>query len=145
MINKVLTASVGAIIVSGLSVGVTACTAGHKTSGAGLRGAAIFPGSGQWMGDVGRASANEAAGNTVGQYMGKKDRLNMQRAIVSGHNSTWTNARGNITYNVRPIKTYKSRGRYCREYRTTVTIGDKKKHAVGRACRMSGGAWKVVR
>lgn len=38
-----------------------------------------------------------------------------------------------------------SAGRQCREYRQTVTIGDKTESAHGTACRRSDGSWQVVR
>lgn len=38
-----------------------------------------------------------------------------------------------------------SAGRECREFRQTVTIGDKTELAYGTACRRSDGSWQIVR
>lgn len=38
-----------------------------------------------------------------------------------------------------------SRGRYCREYQTSVMVGGAAQPAYGTACRMPDGAWRIVR
>jgi surface antigen len=36
-------------------------------------------------------------------------------------------------------------GTWCREYRTTVTVGGLAQQAFGTACRQPDGTWKVVK
>lgn len=145
--------TVGAAVV--LAVGLSGCTPGHNVGGAtfagaaagGLLGAAFFHGPGSWIGVLGGALIGGVVGNQIGQYMDRQDEVNMQNAIVHtpvGQEATWTNEHRKITYNVRPIKNYRSKGRYCREYQTRVKIGGKWKSAYGKACRMPDGSWKVV-
>ena len=138
-----------------LAVALTGCTPGHNVPGAtfagaaagGLLGAAFFHGSGAWIGVLGGALIGGIVGDQIGQYMDRQDEINMQNAIVQtpvGQEATWTNEHRRITYTVRPIKNYRSKGRYCREYQTKVNIGGKLRTAYGTACRMPDGAWKIV-
>ena len=56
----------------------------------------------------------------------------------------WTNHETGYTYDIKPLKSYEKRGRYCREYRTTATIGGRTRKVYGTACRQPDGAWQVV-
>ena len=135
---------------------LAACSPGNNTGGAtvggaaigGLLGAAAFSGSSaQWVGIVGGALIGSVIGNQIGQYMDRQDQVNMQNAIVHtpvGSEARWTNQKRKITYSVRPIKNYKSKGRYCREYQTTVTINGKLQKGYGKACREPDGTWRIV-
>ena len=146
-------ATIGTIAV--MTAGLAGCTPGHNIPGAtaagaaagGLLGAAFFHGRGAWIGVLGGALVGGIVGNQIGKHMDRQDEINMQNAIVHtpvGEEATWTNDRTDITYNVRPVKNYHSKGRYCREYQTRVKIGDEWKDAYGKACRMPDGNWKVV-
>jgi len=146
-------ATVGTIAV--MAAGLTGCTPGHNIPGAtvagaaagGLLGAAFFHGQGAWIGVLGGALIGGIVGNQVGKYMDRQDEINMQNAIAHtpvGQEATWRNDRTDITYNVRPVKNYHSKGRYCREYQTRIQINGKWKDAYGKACRMPDGNWKVV-
>ena len=130
------------------------CTPGNNTTGAtvtgaaagGLLGAALFSGAGGWMGVAAGALIGGVIGNQIGQHMDRQDEQNMQRAITTvpvGEQASWTNDK-DITYVVRPVKQYHSKGRYCREYKTSIKIDGQWKRAFGKACRMPDGAWKVV-
>lgn len=145
--------TIGATLI--LATSLSGCTPGHNVPGAtfagatagGLLGAAFFHGTGAWIGVLGGALIGGVVGNQIGQYMDRQDEINMQKAIVNtpvGKEATWTNQRRDITYTVRPIKNYRRKGRYCREYQTKVKIGGKLRKAYGKACRMPDGAWKVV-
>jgi len=139
-----------------LVTGLTACAPGQNTPGAtiggaavgGLLGAAAFSGSSaQWVGIVGGALLGSVIGNQIGRYMDRQDQVNMQNAIVHtpvGSEARWTNKRRNITYSVRPVQNYKSKGRYCREYQTRVKINGKWQSGYGKACRKPDGSWHII-
>ena len=145
-------ATMGAIGV--LAVGLTGCTPGNNipgstiagTAAGGLLGAALFHGSGAWIGVLGGALVGGIIGNFVGKRMDAADRARMANAVVTtpvGEEATWTNSK-DVTYTVRPVRQYHRRDRYCREYQTTVRIGGRVRHAYGTACRQPDGQWKVV-
>lgn len=148
--KKIIT--IGATAV--MAVGLVGCTPGNNIPGAtiagtaagGLLGAALFHGSGAWIGILGGALVGGVIGNFVGKRMDENDRERMASAVVTtpvGEEATWTNSH-DVTYTVRPIRVYHQNQRYCREYQTTVTIGGEQKKAYGKACRMPDGQWKIV-
>ncbi|MCH9770077.1 MAG: hypothetical protein K0U12_04285 [Gammaproteobacteria bacterium] len=135
---------------------LTGCVPGHNIPGAtitgaaagGLLGGALFHGKGAWMGIIAGTLIGGAVGNQIGRYMDRQDALNMHSAVVNtpiGEQATWRNRKTHVTYTVKPIKNYHSRGRYCREYQTTALIAGKKQQVYGRACRMPDGTWKSVK
>src|SRR3990167_187884 len=149
--HKITTFGATAILVAVLA----GCTPGHNIPGAtvagaaagGLLGAAFFHGEGAWIGILGGALIGGIVGNEVGKYMDRQDEINMQNAIVNtpvGEEASWTNERRDVTYTVRPIRNYHSRGRYCREYQTRVKIGGQWRNAYGKACRQPDGSWQVI-
>lgn len=134
---------------------VTGCTPGNNTTGAtiagagggALLGAAIFGGSGAWLGVAAGALVGGIIGNQVGQYMDRQDKKNMQRAITTvpvGQRATWTNSK-DVTYTVQPVKQYHRNHRYCREYKTSIKIDGRWKRAYGKACRNPDGSWRIVK
>jgi surface antigen len=148
--KKIVT--IGATIV--MTAGLVGCTPGNNIPGAtiagtaagGLLGAALFEGSGAWIGILGGALIGGVIGNFVGKKMDENDRERMAHAIIVtpvGEEVTWTNSH-EVTYIVRPIHVYHHHHHYCREYQTTVIIGGQQKKAFGRACRMPDGQWKMV-
>lgn len=71
----------------------------------------------------------------------------MAQAVTTtpvGSQAQWTNSH-NVHYTVTPVKNYHHQGRYCREYRTKVQIGDRTQNAYGTACRQPDGSWKIVK
>jgi surface antigen len=63
----------------------------------------------------------------------------------SGQTRIWRNPRNGHWGTMTPARTYlNAEGRYCREYRQTVTIGGQEHQAGGKACRSSDGVWQVV-
>lgn len=55
----------------------------------------------------------------------------------------WNNPDRGAAYEVTPIDTYQDGdGRYCREYQTTISIGDQLERAHGTACRQPDGSWQ---
>jgi surface antigen len=125
-------------------------TGGALAGGAlgGILGATLFHGDGQVAGIIGGTLLGGLLGSHVGASMDRQDQMNMQRAIVRtpvNQEATWTNNRRHATYTVTPLRNYKNkRGRYCREYDTTVTVGGKKQSAYGKACRKPDGSWQIV-
>lgn len=135
---------------------VAGCAPGQNEAGAtvagaaagGLLGAAAFHGQNAWLGVVGSAVAGGIIGNQIGQYMDRQDLANMNSALTrvrEGDQASWTNRRTKATYTVTPVKSYRSQGRYCREYQTTINVGGKNQQAYGRACRMPDGQWRIVK
>lgn len=148
--NKMVT--IGAAVV--MAAGLTGCTPGNNIPGAtvagtaagGLLGAALFQGSGAWIGVLGGALIGGVIGNFVGKKMDENDHERMAHAVIVtpvGEEVIWTNSQ-EVTYVVRPVRNYHHHGHYCREYTTTVIIGGEKRKAFGRACRMSDGQWKII-
>ena len=142
--------------ISLLAIGLTACEPGHNVPGStaagaiagGLAGGLLFHGSGQWAGIVGGALLGGIVGNQIGQSMDRRDRQNMQSAIVRtpvGQEATWTNSKTDTTYVVRPVKQYHSHGRYCREFQTRIKVAGRWRNGYGTACRQPDGTWKITR
>ncbi len=63
----------------------------------------------------------------------------------SGQTRIWRNPQNGHWGTMTPARTYlNAEGRYCREYRQTVTIGGQEHQAGGKACRSDDGVWQVV-
>lgn len=144
------------VVLLGVSSLLVGCAPGQNEAGAtvagaaagGLLGAAAFHGQNAWLGVLGGAIAGGIIGNQIGQYMDRQDLANMNSALSRtpvGDQASWTNPRSKVTYTVTPVKTYHQRGRYCREYQTTINVGGKNQQAYGRACRMPDGQWRIVK
>jgi surface antigen len=88
-------------------------------------------------------------GGSIGRSMDEQDRANMSRAITTtpvNQTASWTNTTTHTTYQVTPVRNYKTTtNRYCREYQTTVIVGGEAKKAYGTACRQPDGQWKIVK
>lgn len=132
---------------------MTACSPGHNTTGATLVGAGaggliasqFFHGNGAAAGIIAGTIIGGIIGNQTGQYMDRQDRANMANAVTNvpvGQQARWTSNTG-ANYTVTPVKQYKRRGRYCREYNTTITIDGRAKRGYGTACRQPDGSWKI--
>ena len=64
----------------------------------------------------------------------------------SGSSQGWKNPDSGNSGTFTPTRTYQDgSGQYCREYRQTITVGDRTKEAFGTACRQPNGSWKVVK
>jgi surface antigen len=144
------------LLISIASVGLVACTPGNNVPGAtfagatagGLIGSAFFHGDSKVAGVIAGALIGGIIGNRIGVAMDRQDRINMTNAVTTtpvGKEASWTNTRTETTYVVRPIRNYHRHGRYCREYRTRIKVGDRWRSAYGRACRMPDGSWKIVK
>lgn len=142
-------------VASSMVFGLTACTPGNNVPGStaagavagGVLGSVLFHGSGRWAGIVGGALLGGIVGDQIGQAMDRRDRLNMQSAIVKtpvGSEASWTNKKTDTTYVVRPIKNYRHKNHYCREFQTRIKVAGKWEEGYGRACRKPDGTWRIV-
>jgi len=97
--------------------------------------------------------AGAIMGREVGKSLDRADRLAMQNSAHhaleknrTNQAATWVNPDTGHSGTITPVKTYKTpEGRYCREYRQTVKIGDEEQKAYGTACRQPDGSWKIVK
>ena len=66
-------------------------------------------------------------------------------ALPSGQTKIWRNPENGHWGTLTPARTYRNaEGRYCREYRQTVTIGGQEHQANGAVCRRGDGVWQVI-
>ncbi len=93
------------------------------------------------------------AGGAIGDALDQRDKeLAMKAAQQSleakqtGSTQAWKNPDSGNSGSFTPTRTYQDgSGQYCREYRQTITVGDKTEKAFGTACRQADGSWKVVK
>ena len=136
---------------------LTSCTkseSGTLLGGAtgALIGSRFGGGSGQMVGTALGAVGGALIGNKIGSYMDEEDQrkahLTASRALEtakSGTTSTWRNPDNGHYGTVTPKKAYTdNKGKQCREYIQTVTIGGKTEQAYGTACRQNDGSWKIA-
>jgi surface antigen len=144
------------VLASAITFGIAGCQPGNNVPGStavgaiagGMLGSALFHGSGQWAGILGGAVLGGIVGNQIGQSMDRRDRMNMQSAIVNtpvGQEASWTNSKTHRSYVVRPVKSFRKKGRYCREFQTRIKVAGKWQQGYGRACRQPDGSWKINR
>ena len=144
-------------IISAIAIGLSGCeywskedvgTATGAVGGAAV-GGLLFGGDSQIPAMIVGGILGGALGNRIGHRMDQQDRARMSQAITrtpTNHTAAWTNPDTGITYQVTPIRTYKTtRHRYCREYQTTVIINGEAQKAYGTACRQPDGSWKIVK
>lgn len=119
--------------------------------GGGILGSNVGKGKGRMVGAAVGALAGAAAGKWLGDNLDNpRDRSiyqdSTQNALETapiGNKVSWNNPDTGASGYTQPVKTYKSNGRYCREYTQTIIIGGKKQEAVGTACRTEGGHWEI--
>jgi len=137
------------------------CTPGNNVPGStaagalagGLIGNELFHGKNAFAGVLAGALVGGIVGNQIGEYMDRQDKINMQSAIVNtpvNQQASWTSDKAGpngqpVTYTVRPVRNYTSArtNEYCREYQTTVIVGNKPQQGYGKACRQPDGSWKI--
>ncbi len=148
-------------LVSVVAIGLGACadqgpkqtigTLGGAALG-GLVGSQIGSGTGQMAAVGAGVLLGGLIGSEIGRSLDRADREMMyrttQRALEtqpSGASSTWRNPDSGHSGVVTPQPAYQdSSGRYCREYRQSVTIGGDRQEAYGTACRQPDGTWQIV-
>jgi surface antigen len=111
--------------------------------------AAVAGASSGWI--VASALAGGLLGGVIGNRLDARDKqmaaMAAQEALEgnrTGQAETWRNPDSGNSGSVTPTRTYQSsEGRYCREYRQDVRIGEEKHQAYGTACRQPDGTWKI--
>lgn len=154
---------VTALLIGVLSIGLMSCTGPNRNQNAGtLLGAGIGGllgnqfggGSGKILTTFGGALLGGFIGNQVGKSMDQSEKnaayIDTQKALENnrvGHASVWRNPDANRpvqSITVKPTRTYKQSGEYCREFQQTIVIGGESKEGYGKACRQPDGTWKIV-
>ena len=150
----------GKAMIVAAAFSLAACSAGEKEKagtaiGAGLgalAGAHVGKGSGKLVAVAVGTLAGAALGSEVGKSLDRADRLAMRRSTQSalernrsGAATAWRNPDSGNEGTITPTRTYKTEaGRFCREYRQTITVGGKTEQGYGRACRQPDGSWRIV-
>ena len=90
-------------------------------------------------------------GSTIGAQLDERDRLLAGRALqatletspdntAGGWNNPNTGNNGTFT----PVKTWQTgSATYCREFQTTIMVGNKVQEGYGTACRQADGSWQI--
>lgn len=146
------------LVVAAVALALVGCEGPNKNqqmggvAGAvtgGVLGSMLFHGDGQVAGVIGGTLLGGILGSAVGHSMDQQDQMNMQSAIINtpvDQEASWTNKRRHTQYSVTPLRDYRGhKGRYCREYETTVTVNGSKQKAYGKACRKPDGSWHIQR
>lgn len=114
----------------------------------GLLGSTVGKGSGQLVAIAAGTLAGAYLGGAIGKNMDDNDRSRVNQALDNnsvGQPAYWRNANTGADYQVVPTKNVTVNGNeYCREYQTIATIGGKKQHMYGTACRQPDGSWQAV-
>ena len=112
----------------------------------GILGGTVFHGHGHVPGIIGGAIIGSMLGSAVGQSMDEQDRLNAEQAIINvpiGEEARWVNEDSGITYTIRPIKAYRTGGKYCRRAVTRIYLDGQVHKAYTTVCRVGNGPWQV--
>ncbi len=149
------------ISVAALAILVlAACTEGKEKQtygallGAGigaLVGSQFGGGNGQLAATAVGAVGGAWIGSEVGKGMDEEDKMKDQETAQasleynkSGETSSWQNPDTGNSGSYTPTSTYKSEGRDCREFESTITVDGETQPATGRACRVEDGTWVIV-
>jgi surface antigen len=100
---------------------------------------------------VGAALGGALLGGIVGHKLDDRDKKMATQAAqqafeknAAGTASVWNNPDSGNSGSITPTKTYQlANGRYCREYRQTITIGGEPQTSYGTACRQPDGTWQI--
>lgn len=83
-------------------------------------------------------------GAKIGRQIDQSDRACMGHALeLAGENKsvTWKNSATGVTYLLTPTRNIADRKNPCREFTTTMTVGNRKESMDGVACRRGAGDW----
>ncbi len=151
------------VTLAALSLGLAGCSdtngPGTKQVVGALGGAALggFVGS-QIGGGTGRLIAT-AAGTAIGAFVGSEigrsmdevDRMKASRAQQQatsapiGQTITWNNPDSGNQGSYTPTNDgYTQNGRYCRQFRETITVDGQTETGTGVACRRADGTWEIM-
>jgi surface antigen len=113
----------------------------------GVVGSQVGEGSTRTAVTIGGTIVGVLIGGAIGRSMDEADQACVAYTLEQappGHAVTW-NDPGGRHYRVVPLDSYvDGRGRTCREYRTTATIGGRDQQLFGTACRDADGSWQRV-
>ncbi|MBW4706198.1 glycine zipper 2TM domain-containing protein [Roseobacter sp. YSTF-M11] len=117
----------------------------------GLLGAQFGQGDGRLAATGAGVLIGTLIGSEIGRSMDDTDRLRANAAITRayradlGETIRWNNPNsGNYGTVVALRDGTSTAGRYCREYRQTITIGGRRAVGTGIACRQPDGTWQIV-
>ncbi len=118
----------------------------------GLLGSRFGKGGGQVAATGLGALTGALVGGSIGKSMDETDRkmaaLASRKALElspSGTAIEWRNPDNGHRGSVTPTRTFRSEGRYCREYIQEAVINQEKQKIYGTACRQPDGSWQVLR
>lgn len=145
-----------------IAVAMTGCATnpyGPKQTVGTLAGAALGGLLGAQFGaGAGRLAATGAGvliggliGSELGRNMDAQDRRLANAAIRRSYDSPlgdpiyWRNPDNGNSGSITPLREGNAAsGRYCREYRQTITIDGRQEIGTGIACRQTDGTWRIV-
>lgn len=131
------------------------CGYGPKETVGTLGGAAL----GGWLGSMTGSPIGVGAGvflgalvgNQIGRGLDDVDRMKAEQAQAAaqtapvGQTVQWNNPNTGNHGTVTPTRDgYSQDGRYCREFRHKIYVGDKLEEGVGVACQNPDGSWQIM-
>ena len=149
--RKYATGSAGYISPFGLNLG--SCNRAQLgaviggVSGA-VIGSQIGKGSGRTVAIIGGTILGAIVGGGIGDTMDNMDQNCVGQALEhapDGQPIRWNSPAENTEYQVTPLDTYQgAEGRYCRKYRTNVTIAGQTQEDYSTSCRQPDGSWQLA-
>ena len=119
--------------------------------GGALAGSHIGKGRGRIIAVAAGTILGAFAGAEIGRSLDRADRVALANVQQQAHFAPigapirWSNPdSGHHGEILATREGHTDRGRYCREYQTSVVIGDQMQQAYGVACRQPDGSWQVI-
>jgi surface antigen len=151
------------IAVAALSLGLAGCAQNGSGPGTkqvvgglggaalgGLLGSQIGGGTGKLIATGAGVAIGGLIGSEIGRSMDEVDRMRasqaQQQAVRApmGETITWNNPESANRGSYTPVRDgYTEGGRYCREFRETITVDGRTETGTGVACRRSDGTWEI--
>jgi len=117
----------------------------------GLLGAQFGSGTGKLAATGAGVLIGGLVGSEIGRSMDEVDRMRANRAVVRarqaplGETIAWNSPETGNYGTVTPVRDGRTEsGRYCREFRQTITIDGRQREGYGVACRQPDGTWRIV-
>ena len=153
IVMRLLALCLAAALLAGCGEGVKQQVGALMGAGlGGLAGSFIGDGRGQLLAVGVGTLLGSLVGSEVGKSLDRADRLAMAQAQhealengESGSKRTWRNPDSDNSGEIVVEPAYLGdSGRYCRNFRHTVTVAGEKQVAYGTACREPGGTWRLI-
>lgn len=112
----------------------------------GVVGNQIGAGSGRTAATIGGTILGVMVGGSVGRSMDTIDQGCVAGALTHLPDQrpiAWMGDDGE-NYRVVPVKSYRTAGRYCREYQAVAVVGGRRQQTYGTACLQPDGQWEIV-